>query len=272
MLISWPIRLVKEFKRFWISVFILLFTVGCINTTQYYFYSHHLPDKQKAAFLHELVYSLHLNTNSQLLYRLYGNLQYSLTPIDLDYELNGQCKMIKRSRSGRAIGNGDVNFYNFFSDVFDEQIMIASRKQSDCGYEAYLDDFWENDKLDEAVHLALIRFQDIAERLESLHFNKQSLLAKYDDIDELTAAIDQDIKSLSKAGYKLGQSTKRFFVLAKTQMVMKDIADIRSEGLKNLKTFASKIEQVKQAQYKTIEEATLATIEVLEQLEQDINN
>lgn len=146
-----------------------------------------------------------------------------------------------------------------------------NRKESDCGYELYLEDFINYPKLNDAVHLALIRFQEIAERLEALHFNRQSLLEKYDDIDELTMAIDQDIMSISQAGYKLGQSTKRFFKLAKVQLAMADVANVRSKGIGNLKSFSERIKEVKRTQFNTIEEATMATIKVLEELEADIN-
>ncbi len=262
---------VHKYKVLCVSAFSLFCLSACQlpEISRYYFYSEHLKEEYKAPFLHELVNSVELDAQGQLQYRLYGNWGYSLTPLDLDQKLNGQCTDT-RIRSGKIRARRDMASYKFLSDVFDQTVFIMSRRQNDCGYELYLEEFVDQPKLNEAVHLALLRFQEIAQRLETLYFNKLDLIEKYDDIEHLTKPIDEDITSLSKAGYKLAQSTKTFFVLAKEQLVLQDVVDVRNKGMSDLKTFSANLEQVKQSQFSTIEDATLATIKALEGLKQDI--
>ena len=229
-----------------------------------------MEEYEKAPFLHELVNSLRLSKNSQLLFGVYGNWGYSLSPLDLDNKLNNLCikRIIKR---GRARKRQDIHYYNFFSDAFDQDIHIMSRKENDCGYEVYLEELYKFPEINEAVHLALIRFQQIAEKLEALHFNKVALVEKYDDTDQLIDIIDEDIKSLSISGYKLAKSTKYFFKLTKQQLILQDITEVRSQSLKGLSSFSESLEQVKRTQFNTIEEATMATINALEGLKETIN-
>ena len=262
----------RKYKYLCISVSAVLLLSACqiSDLNYYYFHSKHLKEEHKAPFLHELVHALELDSQSQLQYRLYGNWGYSLTPLDLDNKLNGECTNTRFS-GGKPRARRDVSSYKFFSDVFQPNIYIMSRGQNDCGYEPYLEYFEEQPNLNEAVHLALLRFQEIAERLEILYFNKLDLVEKYDDIEHLIKPIDEDIISLSKAGFRLAQSTKTFFALAKEQLALQDIVDVRNKGMSDLKTFSLSLEQVKQSQYDTLEDATMATIKALEGLKQDIN-
>ena len=268
-----PISFLNRFdKRYKYSIFSLLLAAllaGCQSTPYHYFYAKHIEEKRKAPFLHELVNSLHLNQESQLLYRLYGNWGFSLTPLDLDQERNGVCTSVK-IRHGKERKRTDLAYYNFFSDVFDQTVVIMSREENDCGYESYLEEFQYNYKLNDAVNLALLRFQEIAERLEALHFHKIDLESKYDNIEHLTAAIDQDIASISAAGYRLAESTKQFFAQAKVQLAMQAITNARQEGLTDLADFSKNIEVVRETQFNTIEEATMATIQALEELKQEV--
>lgn len=260
-----------KLNRLLVSSLLTLLLVSCGSTQNYFFHSVHIDDTKKAAYLHELINTLYLSKSNKLVFGLYGNWRYSLTPIDLDLEVNGIC-MDDKIRHGRIRKRTDLVYYNFFSDAFDQDIYIMSKQQSDCGYELYLEQFIDHPKLDDAVHLALIRFKEISERLEALHFSRLDLLEKYEDVDELVVAVDEDIQSLSEAGYKLAQSTKEFFQLAKMQLVMQDIVSARKEGLSNLTSFSESLEHVKDTQFATIEEATLATIKALEELQQGISN
>lgn len=270
-----PLNLPRAFElklnRLLISTMFALLLVSCATTRNYFFHSYHIDETQKAAYLHELVDSLYLSKEEKLVFGLYGNWGYSLTPIDLDHKVDGACMNIK-VRQGQVRHRKDIVYYNFFSDVFERDIHIMSKIQNDCGYELYLEQFVEHPKLNDAVHLALIRFREISERLEALHFSRLDLLEKYDDVDELVIAVDEDVRSLSEAGFQLAQSTKEFFQLAKIQLVMQDIVQARREGLSNLTSFSESLEHVKDTQYATIEEATLATIKALEGLQQDISN
>ena len=260
---------VPKLKTLLISGIIVLTTTSC-STNNHYFQSNHIDEHQKAAFLNELVNSLELTPESQLIFGLYGNWGFSLTPLDLDRKSNGKC-VSTIFRGGKHRKRRDLRFYNFFSDVFDRDVAIMSRRQNDCGYELYLEGFVDYPQLNEATHMALLRFKEIAERLEDLHFDKLDLIEKYDGIDHLVSTIDDDMASLSEAGYKLGESTKRFFQLAKVQLAMQDVANVRSKSLGRLKTFSSSLEKVKHTQFKTIEDATMATIKALEDLKKDIN-
>lgn len=269
-----PINLLGVFAQrlrylFTSAIAVVSLSACQVNSVDHYFASHLAEDK-KAAFLHELIYSLKLNKESQLLYRLYGHWGYSLTPLDVDRKRNGSCEHSVIVRD-RVRTRKDISYYHFFSDVFEQDIHIMNRKENDCGYELYLEEFINHPKLNEAVNLALLRFKEIAQRLELLYFRKLDLIEKYDDIEHLTTAIDKDIVSLSKAGYKLAESTKNFFQLAKEQLAIQDVASVRNIGMGDLKTLSASLEQVKQSQFLTIEEATLATIQALENLQQDIN-
>lgn len=261
----------QKLPRSLVSAALVLFLASCSTTENYFFHSYHIEETKKAAYLHELVDSLYLSKEQKLVYGLYGNWGYSLTPLDLDHKIDGAC-MNTKVRNGEVRQRRDIVFYNFYSDVFDRDIHIMSKQQNDCGYELYLERFHEYPKLNDAVHLALIRFREIAERLEALHFNRLDLIEKYQDVDELIAAVDEDIISLSEAGYKLAKSTQVFFQQAKLQLVMQDLVTVRRSGLSNLTSFTKSIEHVKDTQYATIEEATLATIRALEGLQQDISN
>ena len=259
---------VKIFKTCSIS-FVIIGLIGCISPNTY-FYSYHLPDNKKAAFLHQLVHSLSLDSSSRLRFKLYGDWLYSLTPLDMDKYFNGICKTT-RFAGGKHRVVKNYQFYQFFSDVFGPEIKISSRKESDCGYELYLEEFDQQDNFNAAVNLALLRFEEIAQRLEVLYFEKLELKEKYDNINHLTKSIDEDIISISVAGFQLANSTKQFFQLAKTQLVLQDVASVRNKGIGNLKSFSDKLEAAKATQFSTIEEATLATIAALESLKQDIS-
>lgn len=260
-----------KLHRLLVSVLCTLLLASCATTENYFFHSYHIDETKKAAYLHELVDSLYLSKDNKLVFGLYGNWGYSLTPLDLDHKVDGAC-MDTKVRKGEVRQRTDIVYYNFFSDVFEEDIHIMSKQDNDCGYELYLERFVDHPKLNDAVHLALIRFREIAERLEALHFSRLDLIEKYQDVDDLVVAVDEDIQSLSEAGYQLAQSTKLFFKQAKLQLVMQDIVSARSAGLKNLTSFSRSIEDVKDTQYATIEEATLATIKALEGLQQSISN
>lgn len=270
MQVNLPIVFGPKFRGLLASSLLAFSLVGCGTAREYSFHSYHIPENQKAAYLHELVNSLKLTKEDKLVFALYGNWGYSLTPLDLDRKLDGSCQDVI-VRKGRARARRDVAYYNFFSDIFDQYTHIMSKSQNDCGYELYLEQFEQHPSLNDAVHLALVRFKEIAERLEALHFSRLDLIEKYSDVDELILAIDEDIQSLSRAGYALSQSTKHFFKLAKVQLVMQDVASARKQGLSSLKSFSARLEDTKHTQFSTIEEATLATIRALENLQQDIN-
>lgn len=157
----------------------------------------------------------------------------------------------------------------FTLEIFSEK--IASRQEAKNGYELYLNDIGNYKPLNNAINLAYSQFYEIAERLTLLHNDRKKLTNKYDSISDIIGDIDRDIRSLSAAGYELAQATKKFFKLAKREMSRLEVASIRTNALKGLKTFSSNIDETKSKQYQSIEEAAQATIKALEKFESTVN-
>lgn len=185
------------------------------------------------------------------------------------------------------IQNNSTKLFILINNMrFNNSTLLFCDTEKDCvtlGVETYFTfektltktDDWvyevgERKPFDRTVEIIFNKFKDIEDRLSKAFENKADLQKKYGK-DFSVEKIDADIKYLSNIGWQLVEPTKRFFEIAKQQMMKIDEANARAEAMQGLKTFTEQIEAAGNQPSEALEQSVADITAAIDNLEKTMN-
>jgi len=128
----------------------------------------------------------------------------------------------------------------------------------------------ERQELGNTLRVMYEQYLDLSNRLTILHDDRERLIRKYND-ESFIKQIDEDIKYLSSIGMKLAKVTKRFFKSIKPKLQQLDLARTRQKALRGLRDFETKIDNIHDANFESLETIVSEIENAVMGLEKSVN-
>lgn len=186
------------------------------------------------------------------------------------YSAKKLIKQYKKDQSASPPYSTPFGFNNDVSCMNLNQLKESLASQKAENMPQWIFDMKSHTELNNVTYIILPKILDIHDRLYKSYAELNSLILKYgNDFD--AKKIDSDIKHLSNIGWQLTLATRKFFDVAKQNMMKIDEANARAEAMKGLKTFTQEIEMAGNQPSEALEQSVADITAAINNLEKALN-